>query len=179
MFGVRTGGGDDRFQAGLLLGQLVEVGVLVRVGGIDLVQLGLCLHHFAEGGFDFFLDRLGRVELRLLWQVADGNAGQVLDLAVVFLVHAGHDAEHGGLAGAVQAEQADLGAGEEGQGNVLDDLTLGRDDLADPQHGHDVLSHLRLPERKINKGRSLRGFSANNQPSLGEGWKAVRDGGGV
>jgi hypothetical protein len=70
-----------------------------------------------------------------------GDAGQALHLAVVFLVHAGHDAQHGGLAGAVEAEQADLGAGEEGQGDVLDDLALGGNDLAHAEHGHDVLGH--------------------------------------
>jgi hypothetical protein len=57
------------------------------------------------------------------------------------LVDAGHDAQHGGFAGAVEAEQADLGAGEEGQRDVLDDLALGRDDLAHAEHGHDVLGH--------------------------------------
>jgi hypothetical protein len=60
----------------------------------------------------------------------------VLHFAVVFLVHAGHDAQHGRFAGAVEAEQADLGAGEEGQGDVLDDLPLGRDDLAHAEHRH-------------------------------------------
>ena len=65
------------------------------------------------------------VELRLLRQVADVDVGQVLHLAVVFLVHARHDAQHGGFARAVQPEQADLGAGEEAEGDVLDDLTLG------------------------------------------------------
>jgi hypothetical protein len=35
-----------------------------------------------------------------------------------------------GLAGAVEAEQADLGAREEGQRDVLDDLALRRHDLA-------------------------------------------------
>jgi hypothetical protein len=124
VFGIGAGGGDDRFQPGLFLGQLVEIGVRVGVGGIDLVQLGLRLHDFAQRRFDFLAHRLGRVELRFLRQVADGNAGQVLHFAVVFLVHAGHDAQHGRLAGAVQAEQADLGAGEEGKGNILDDLPL-------------------------------------------------------
>jgi hypothetical protein len=65
----------------------------------------------------------------------------VLHLAVVFLVHPGHDLQHGGLAGAVEAEQADLGAGEEGQRDVLDDLAFGGNDLADTQHRHDVLGH--------------------------------------
>jgi hypothetical protein len=65
----------------------------------------------------------------------------MLHLAFVFLVGAGHDAQHGGLAGAVEAEQADLGAGEEGQRDVLDDLAFRGNDFADAQHGHDVLGH--------------------------------------
>jgi hypothetical protein len=39
VFGVAAGGGDDRFQAGLFLGQLVEVGVRLGVGGVHLFQL--------------------------------------------------------------------------------------------------------------------------------------------
>ena len=115
-FGIGAGGGDDRFQPRLFLGQLVEIGFRFGIGGIDLVQLGLRLHHFAESRFDFLAHGLVRVELRFLRQVADRDVGQVLHLAVEFLVHAGHDAQHGGFAGAVQAEQADLGAGEEARG---------------------------------------------------------------
>jgi hypothetical protein len=60
VFGIGAGGGDDRLQPGLFLGQLVEIGFRVGVGGIDLVQLGLRLHHFAERRFDFLAHRLGR-----------------------------------------------------------------------------------------------------------------------
>ena len=134
VFGIGTGGGDDRLQPGLFLGQLVEVGFRVGVGGIDLVQLGLRLHYLAERRFDFLAHRLGRVELRFLRQVADRDAGQMLHFTVVLLVGPGHDAQDGGFARTVQAEQADLGAGEERKGNILDDLPLGRDDLADAQH---------------------------------------------
>src|SRR4029079_15035383 len=45
------------------------------------------------------------------------------------------------LARAVQAEHADLGAGEERERNVLEDLALGRNDLAHAVHREDVLSH--------------------------------------
>ncbi len=45
------------------------------------------------------------------------------------------------LARAVQAEHADLRAGEEGQADVLQDLPLRRHDLADAVHGVDVLGH--------------------------------------
>ena len=76
---------------GLFFGQLVEVGVLGRRRR-HRPSAWLGLHHFADAGFDFLAHGLGRVELRLLRQVADGHAGQMLDLAVVFLVDAGHDA---------------------------------------------------------------------------------------
>src|SRR5690606_28817675 len=76
---------------------------------------------------------------RLLRQVADLGAGLRTGLALEVLVDAGHDLEHGRLAGAVEAEQADLGAREEAQRDVLDDLPLRRDHLADPVHGVDVL----------------------------------------
>ncbi|MNU03777.1 hypothetical protein D3C72_2479240 [compost metagenome] len=65
----------------------------------------------------------------------------MLHFAVVFLVHAGHDADHGGFTRAVQAQQADLGAREERERNILDDLALGRNDLAHLEHGHYILSH--------------------------------------
>jgi hypothetical protein len=82
-----------------------------------------------------------RVQLRFLRQVADFHARQMLHFAVVFLVHIGHDAQHGGFTGTVQAQQADLGTGEEGQRDVLDDLALGRHHFAHAEHGHYVLSH--------------------------------------
>jgi hypothetical protein len=71
VLGVGAGGGDDRFQAGLFLGQLVEIGVRFGVGGVHRFQLGLGLHDFAQAGFDFLAHGLGRVELRFLRQVAD------------------------------------------------------------------------------------------------------------
>jgi len=140
-FQVGAAGGDDVLVLGLEFSQLVEVGVRLGVGGVHLFELLLGFHHFTQAGFHFLADGLGRVELGLLGQVADGHVGLPLDLAVVFLLDAGHDLEHGGLARAVEAEQADLGAGEEGQGDVLDDLPLGGDDLAHAEHGHDVLGH--------------------------------------
>jgi hypothetical protein len=96
----------------------------------------------AHAGFDFLAHSLGRVELRLLRQVADAQVGQVLHLALELGVGPGHDAQHRGFARAVEAEQADLGAGEEGQRDVLDDLALGGDDLAHAEHGHYVLGHV-------------------------------------
>ena len=140
-FGIGARGGDNGFEARLFFGQLVEVGIFFGIGRIYRFELGLGLHDFTHAGFDLFAYGLGGVEFGFLRQITDLHTGQMLDFAVKFLVGTGHDAQYGGLAGAVQAEQADLGAGEEGQGNVLDDLALGRDDFAHAEHGHYILSH--------------------------------------
>ena len=76
---------------------------------LEQVDRGLhrLLHHL--------LDRLFRVELRLLLEqpavVALGQRG----LAGVLLVEARHDAQQGALAGTVEADDADLGAVEEAE----------------------------------------------------------------
>ena len=67
--------------------------------------------------------------------------GERNHLALEIRVHAGHDLQQRGLPRAVQAEHADLGAGKEVERDVLEDLALGRNDLADPAQGVDVLSH--------------------------------------
>ena len=85
---------------------------------------------------------LVRIQLRFLRQVADFDAGQMLHFAVVFLVHPGHDLEHGGLPRTVQAQEANLGTGKERQRDVFDDLPLGRHNFAHAEHGHDVLGHI-------------------------------------
>jgi hypothetical protein len=63
-------------------------------------------------------------------------------LALEVLVDARHDAEHRRLARAVQAEQADLGARVERERDVLEDLALGRNDLAHANHRVDELGHM-------------------------------------
>ncbi|MCY1402426.1 hypothetical protein D9M71_175670 [compost metagenome] len=138
---VAVGGVDDGFQLGLLGGQGVEVGVRLGVGGVDLVQARLGSLDLAYGFLDHFTHGGLRVELGLLRQVADIDARHGAGFAFDLGVDAGHDAQQGGFTRAVQAEHADLGAGEERQGDVLEDFTLGRNDLADPMHGVDVLSH--------------------------------------
>ena len=111
---MRVTGGEDRFQALLFGGEFVEIGVFFGVGGIHRVQRGLRLQYFADALFDRLADGVLGVQLRFLRQVADLDAGLRAGLAVEVGVHAGHDLQHGRLAGAVQAQQADLGAGEEG-----------------------------------------------------------------
>ena len=142
MVGVlAAGGGDQRLELGLLGGELVEVGVGLAVFGIDLVEALLR----GERAADAFLDRLAhglvRIHHRLLRQVADLQARHRRRLAFDVLVDAGHDLQQRRLARAVQAEHADLGAGEERERDVLEDLALGRNDLAHAVHREDVLSH--------------------------------------
>ena len=64
----------------------------------------------------------------------------------MILIHARHDLEERGLARAVEAEHADLGAGEEGKRNVLENLTLRGNDLPDAVHRENVLCHVFLQE---------------------------------
>ena len=69
-------GGDDVFlQLALLAGQLVEVGVRIGVGRIDLVQARHGAFHLADRLFDRLAHRLLRIQLGLLGQVADLDAG--------------------------------------------------------------------------------------------------------
>ncbi len=132
---------QDRFELGLLGRQRIEVGVRLGVGGIDGIQAGLGVLDHANRFLDDFAHGLFWIELRFLRQVADVDARHGAGLAVELGVDAGHDAQQGGLARPVQAEHADLGAGEERQGDVLENFAFRRNDLAQPMHGVDVLSH--------------------------------------
>ena len=89
---------------------------------------------------DVLADRLRLVQRRLLLQQPDRRAGEQLRVAVGGLVETGHDLQHGRLAGAVRADDADLRAGQERQGDVVEDhLVAVR--LAHLVHGVDELSH--------------------------------------
>ncbi len=138
---VAVGGLDQVLQLGLLLGQGVEISVRLGVGGIDGIQALQGGLDMAQGLLDIAAHILGGVELGLLGQEADLDAGLRPGLALDLGVEAGHDAQQGGFARAVDAEHADLGAGEEGQGDVAQDHALGRHDLADPIHCVDILRH--------------------------------------
>ena len=136
-----TRGRDDGFELGLFGREGVEVGVFLGIGRIHLFQARLGGIDLAHAAFDCLTHVLVRVELRLLGQVSDLQARHRSGFAFDFLVDAGHDLEQRRLARAIETEHTDLGAGEEAQGNVLEDLSLGRHDLADPIHGENVLGH--------------------------------------
>jgi hypothetical protein len=148
-----AGGGDDGFEVVLLGGQFVEIGVGLGIFGVDLVEPLLGRQHAADALFNGFAHGLVGVELRLLRQVADFQVGHGHGLAFDLLVQAGHDLEQGALARAVDAQHADLGAREEGQADVLQDLPLRRHDLADAVHGKDVLGHGRVGIRLRSQNR--------------------------
>ncbi|MNX68775.1 hypothetical protein D3C86_999730 [compost metagenome] len=116
------------------------VGNLVRVVGRELLE---ALQQVAGAGhavFDVLADGLVGVEFGLLGQVADGGAVGEAGLALEVGVDPGHDAQEGGLTRAVHAEHADLGAGQEGQGDVLEHLAVvGGHHLGEAVHGVDVL----------------------------------------
>ena len=69
---------------------------------------------------------LGGIELRLLRQIANADALGRPGLAGEFLVLPGHDPHQRRLAGAVDADDADLGAGKEGEPDVLQHLLAAR-----------------------------------------------------
>jgi hypothetical protein len=137
---VTVGGLQDGFELGLFGGQLVEVGIRLGVGGVDLVQARLGVLDHADRFLDHFTHGLGRVQLRLLRQVADVEFRHRTGFAVELGVDARHDFQQRGFTRTVEAEHADLGAWEERQRNVFQDFPLRRHNFAQPMHGEDVLS---------------------------------------
>ena len=125
--------------AALLFDQRVEVRVRVVELLADRVVLpqevndGLrgFLHHLAHG--------LGVIQLRLLRQQTAGVALREHRLAQVVLIHAGHDAQQGALARAVQPQHADLRAVEEAERDVTQHLPVGRVHTAHAHHRVDDL----------------------------------------
>ena len=138
---VATGSSDDGFQLALLCSQGVKVSIFFSVSGIHLFKafLGLqCLFHAA---FNRFAHGLFRAQLGLLGQIPYFQTSHGKRFALDFLVDARHDFQQCGLARTVQAQHADLGAGEEAQGNIFQDMAFGRHDFADAVHGENVLGH--------------------------------------
>ncbi len=127
---------QDGFELGLFGSQLVEVGIRVGVGRVDLVQARLGVLDHADRFLDHFTHGLGRVQLWFLRQIADVQVRHRTGFAVELGVDASHDFQQGGLTRTVEAEYPDLGAREE-----LQDFPLRRNNFAQPMHGEYVLSH--------------------------------------
>ena len=139
--GVGTGGRDDRLELRLLRGKRVEVGALLGVGRVDLVETLLRAQHFAHSLLDGCAYRLRGIELRLLRQESDAQIRHRHRFAFVFAILAGHDPQQRRLAGSVETQHADLGARKERERDVLQDHPLGRNDLAHAVHRVNVLRH--------------------------------------
>ncbi len=119
----------------LVVGHRLGEAVADRVEPVDEAL------HVADAFADDRAHRLALVEQRFLRQVADLDARLRARLALDVLVDARHDLQQRRFAGAIQAEYADLGAGEEAQADVAQNDALGRHDLANPVHRVDELSH--------------------------------------
>ena len=92
-----------------------------------------------DGLLDVAEDVLRRVEPGVLREEADARAVGREGVAGEVLLDSRHDAEQGRLPGSVQAEDADLRAGQEREVDALQDLALRRDDLPQIDHRVDVL----------------------------------------
>ncbi len=151
---VGVGGLDNVLQPRLLPGQGVEIRIRLGVVRVDFLQAGEGIDRLLQALLHVAAHVLVRVQLGLLGQVADLDAGLGPGLAEDIGVDPRHDPQQGGFARAVQAQHTDLGAGEEGQGDIFQDGFLGRHNLANPIHGVDVLGHCSTREGKTTS----RGF---------------------
>ena len=129
----------------------VVVGGDLVVAIEDGLLLGDTLHRIAE-------HVLRGIELRLLRQVADLDAVGGTRLADEIVDNAGHDLEQRRFAGAVQADDADLGAGQERQRDVLQDLLAPRVGLGELVHVINVLMCGHLRRLMGSKFQELAGF---------------------
>ena len=119
-----VGGVDFGLQLAHLFHQGVKVGVRVSHFLADSVEAGDLLGDWAERHLDVLAHGLGVIQRRLLLQDADCEARGQRGLTVAHGLEAGHDLEQGGLTHTVRAHDADLRAGQEAQGHVIEDHSV-------------------------------------------------------
>ncbi len=143
----QVAGVDLLLEGGHLLHQLVGV-VLAQLGGDGVVLVEDLL--LVAPGDDVAPHVQGRIQVRLLLQIAHLGAVQRLGLAGELLVHAGHDLQQGGLARAVDADHADFGVRIERQPDVLEHLLAAGKGLGETLHLKNVLGgHARSALRSL------------------------------
>lgn len=135
---------DNLFELALLCGKLIEVRIRLGVFGIDFVQPLQRVNHFGDRFFHGLAHGVFRVELRLLRQVADFDAGLRTRFTFDLGVDTGHDAQQGRFTGAVQTEHTDFRAREKAEGDIFQNMTFRRYHFADTMHGINELSHVGL-----------------------------------
>ncbi len=124
-----------------LLGEeRVEVGVGLGEGGRDRVEAIEQVAQLAHAVLDVAAHVLRVIELRLLLEEPDGGPRVQLGDAGRRFLEPGHDPHQRRLAGAVRSEHADLGPGQEGEGDVREHLAVGAVELVDPVHRVDVVA---------------------------------------
>ena len=120
--------------------QRVVVGVGIGKFGGDLVE---AIHHclgFGNTVLDVLQHCLRLIELRLLHQDADREPVHEFGFAIGHVVHTSHDLQQTRLTRSIGADDPNLGAGQEGERDVVeDDLVAVR--LARLLQRVDELSH--------------------------------------
>ena len=99
--------------------QRVVVGVGIGQFGGDLVE---AIHHrlgFGNPVLDVLQHCLRLIELRLLHQDADREPVHECGFAIGHVVHTSHDLQQTRLARSIGADDPDLGAGQEGERDVV------------------------------------------------------------
>jgi hypothetical protein len=115
---------------------------------VELVVAVEDLLRLLDAFLDVLLHGLRRIELRFLVQETHRDAVGGERLADERRVLARHDLQQRALAGAVQPQHADLGAGQEREPDVLEYLGVGRMNLPEPLHRVDVLHRVRRESKR-------------------------------
>ena len=120
---------DDVLQLGLTGKQFVHfLGILIVLGHaeleVDFLEFLECVYHVLHAFLHHFLDRLGRVELRVLGQVAHGVSRGEHHLALVLGLQARDDLHQCRFTRPIEADDADFGTIVEREVDVLEDLFL-------------------------------------------------------
>ncbi len=122
----------------LALEELVHVRVGIAEAFVDLLELGEEVDDLLHPFLHDLADRLPRLEDRFLLEVADRHAGGHARLAGELAIHPGEDLEKARFSRAVHADDADLGAVEIREADILEHL-LRPVALAHAVHGVDDL----------------------------------------
>ena len=111
---------------------------------VDFLEFLEQVDRLADALLDDLLDRPPGLQMRVLLEVAHRVAGREDNFALIVFVESGDDLEQGGFAGAIESDDANLGAIEEGEVDVFQHLFLGREGFAHAHHREDdflVVSH--------------------------------------
>ncbi len=134
--------GVDFFLQGRLFGEkLLHLVVFHGQGEAigDFVEAGECRLQRAERLGHVFRHGFRGIEIGLLAEIADAGAFGREGLAAVFGFDAGDDFQQGRLTGAVDAEHADLHAGQKAQRDAFEHLAPARIGLGEVLHHIDIL----------------------------------------